>query len=75
MEDGKENQKNTVKADNGKASGEKYIHVSEIPTQKLDDDKDFRDSLKNKRDSAIDPKPKEPQQPETGKDNETMGIP
>lgn len=74
MEDNKKNKKNTVKTDNGKASGEKYIHVSEIPTQKLDDDKDFRDSLKNKRDSAIDPKPKE-SQPETGKDNETMGIP
>lgn len=72
MEDGKQKEAN---AGNGKTSEEKYIHVSEIPTQKLEDDKDFQDSLKSKRNNTIDPKPKETQQSEAGRNNETMGIP
>lgn len=67
MEGDKQKQTDTG---NGKSSEEKYIHVSEIPIQKLEDDKDFQDSLKNKRNNTIDPK-----QPEAERNNETMGIP
>ncbi|TPD67263.1 hypothetical protein [Flavobacterium microcysteis] len=53
------------------ATGEKYIHVSEIPIQKLDKDPDFKDDKNNQ---VTNPSLKEAKQPKA-ENNETMGIP
>ncbi|MEZ0004745.1 hypothetical protein ABH942_000088 [Flavobacterium sp. 28YEA47A] len=63
MENHEKNQKDTT--------GEKYIHVSEIPIQKLDKDPDFKDDKNNQ---VTNPSLKEAKQPKA-ENNETMGIP
>lgn len=74
MEDGEKKQKSTVKTDNSDISSEKYIHVSDIPIQKLDEDEDFQDNKDKVRSNQINSSLKETQ-PEANKNNETMGIP
>lgn len=63
MKNRKKKQKDTT--------GEKYIHVSEIPVQKLDKDTNFKDEKNNQ---VTNPGQKEAKQPKT-ENNETMGIP
>lgn len=63
MENREKKQKDTT--------GEKYIHVSEIPIQKLDKDPDFKDDKNNQ---VTNPSLKEAKQPKA-ENNETMGIP
>lgn len=63
MENREKKQKDTT--------GEKYIHVSEIPVQKLDKDANFNDEKNNQ---VTNPSLKEAKQPKA-ENNETMGIP
>lgn len=63
MENREKNRKDTT--------GEKYIHVSEIPVQKLDNDVNFKDDKNN---PVTNPGLKEVRQPKA-ENNETMGIP
>ncbi len=63
MENREKKQKDTA--------GEKYIHVSEIPVQKLDKDANFTDDKNNQ---VTNPSLKEAKQPKA-ENNETMGIP
>jgi len=63
MENREKKQKDTT--------GEKYIHISEIPVQKLDKDANFKDDKNNQ---VTNPSLKEAKQSKA-ENNETMGIP
>lgn len=57
-----------------KKSPEKYIHVTDIPTEKLDQDEDYKKS-ENKKPSEKNNDLKEKSEQDRNQGDETVGIP